>query len=214
MNTATEAQIRFINTLKEQREVPESFLEVLRVEWAGGRFTKQAASKFIDALKTFPSKGREERVQVSFEEIPEGMHVLSGQIYKVQVAKNGSGRKYAKALIQSGGKWSFEYSQGSISHLSAATVMPAEQAAEFGHLYGICCNCAADLTDEVSIFYGYGPVCAANHGWPYSKKDALASLQDFSDGGCSGCEHCDGEGSVNAESCAALAELAYEKEMA
>jgi hypothetical protein len=47
--------------------------------------------------------------------------------------------------------------------------MSAEQAAEFGALYGICCNCGRDLTDETSIFHGYGPVCAARNGWVYGK---------------------------------------------
>ncbi len=38
--------------------------------------------------------------------------------------------------------------------------MTLEQAQEFGKLYGVCCRCAADLTDEDSIARGMGPVCA------------------------------------------------------
>ena len=42
--------------------------------------------------------------------------------------------------------------------------MTLEEAKEFGKLYGICCRCAAILTDENSIREGIGPICAQK-GW-------------------------------------------------
>lgn len=87
-----------------------------------------------------------------------------GTIYKVQIAKQGSGQLYAKRLqiTQNAGRTDtqFVYAQGAIHTLRANWRMTAEQAAEFGALYGICCACGRDLTDEQSIARGIGPVCA------------------------------------------------------
>lgn len=106
-------------------------------------------------------------------EPPEGIHLLDGVIYKVQVAVHGSGQLYAKVLTepsygtdyQAGvydSKWTFEYlgRKGAFWKLSESTLMTLEQAKEFGKLYGMCCVCGATLTDERSIEAGIGPVCA------------------------------------------------------
>ena len=34
-----------------------------------------------------------------------------------------------------------------------------QEAADFGHIYGSCCICSRELTDELSIALGIGPVC-------------------------------------------------------
>lgn len=99
----------------------------------------------------------------------DGMYQTSdGTIYKVQIAKNGSGNLYAKRLIldtdQRGTSARFEYAPGAIHNLYADQRMTTEQAAAFGALYGICCNCGRDLTDEDSIARGIGPICAKNFG--------------------------------------------------
>lgn len=86
---------------------------------------------------------------------------VAGIIYKVQKAVHGSGGLYAKKLVQdSDGNWSFAYAPGAIRGLTPAMRMTPEQAKEFGQLYGICCRCAAPLTDETSIERGMGPICA------------------------------------------------------
>ena len=170
-NTATEAQIKFIQSLSEQRDTTDpdtaKALELGRALWRSAAFTKEAASAVIDALKSAPYAGPAPAARAIRAEAPEGMHVFHGTTYKVQVAKNGSGRRYAKALEQHDGRWIFVYAPGVVRDLSEATCMGAEEAAQFGALYGICCNCARDLTDERSIAAGYGPVCAANNGWPW-----------------------------------------------
>jgi hypothetical protein len=91
------------------------------------------------------------------------MHILpTGEIYKVQCAVHGSGHLYAKRLTvcPESGTASFEMARGAIRLLSKSTRMTREQAAHYGHLYGVCCNCGRTLTDETSIAQGYGPVCA------------------------------------------------------
>lgn len=104
-----------------------------------------------------------------------------GTIHKVQIAKQGSGNLYAKRLdvtptgtcggcedcdgedactIYSG---TFRYAAGAINLLRADQRMTEAQARAFGKLYGICCACGADLTDERSIEAGIGPVCGKRY---------------------------------------------------
>ena len=87
-----------------------------------------------------------------------------GTVAKVQFAVHGSGNLYAKRLIittkDGAPKGTFEFEGGLINKLSPEMKMSLEEAAEFGHLYGFCCNCGATLTDEKSIAAGIGPICA------------------------------------------------------
>lgn len=85
----------------------------------------------------------------------------TGTIYKVQYAKNGSGNLYAKRLDPDAG--TFTYEPGAIHRLRADQRMTFEDAAAFGELYGICCACGRDLTDETSIARGIGPICGKKY---------------------------------------------------
>ena len=86
----------------------------------------------------------------------EGMYLLDGRVFKVQRAIHGSGHLYAKELVSGG----FTYASGMVRKLNSSHRMTLEQAKEYGSLYGVCCRCAAPLTDEKSIAAGIGPVCA------------------------------------------------------
>ena len=88
--------------------------------------------------------------------VSEGMYRKDSIIYKVQKAVHGSGRLYAKALIDG----RFEYASGMVYKLAPSDQMTLEEAKEFGALYGICCVCGRLLTDETSIEAGIGPICA------------------------------------------------------
>lgn len=91
-----------------------------------------------------------------------------GTIYKVQHAKTGSGRLYAKRLhltphpdgTTSG---TFHYAAGTIHTLRDDQRLTATEAAAFGALYGVCVACGRDLTDENSIAAGIGPICARKY---------------------------------------------------
>lgn len=103
----------------------------------------------------------------------DGMYqTKDGTIWKVQVAKQGSGRLYAKRLVITepakydphGGivkpaKGKFEFARGAIHRLTPSDKMAEADAKKFGKLYGMCCVCAAELTAEESIADGIGPVC-------------------------------------------------------
>lgn len=152
LHAATAGQFAFIRSLIASREINEALASRVadaRAKAIASTLSSSEASSLIEALKDAPS--------ISLQ----GMHVLpSGAIYKVQVAVHGSGREYAKRLIVEGGTASFEMERGAMRFLSASTRMTTEQAAHYGHLYGVCCNCGRTLTDERSIAQGYGPVCA------------------------------------------------------
>lgn len=85
----------------------------------------------------------------------------AGSIFKVQKAVHGSGNLYAKVLVvDAPGEGHFEYAPGAIRLLTTDDRMSADEAAEWGRLYGMCIVCSATLTDEKSIAAGIGPICA------------------------------------------------------
>lgn len=152
---ASEAQMSFLRTLCEEQgqEVPENPTKA------------EASARISELLEN--RKGGQVRTPAKTSGVTEdGMYqTADGSVYKVQIAKQGSGRLYAKKLTEykredGTSEWSFEYAAGAIHRLKAADKMTLEQAQEFGKLYGVCCRCAADLTDEDSIARGMGPICA------------------------------------------------------
>lgn len=99
------------------------------------------------------------------EPATEGMYRRDGQIYKVVRAVHGSGRLYAQVAIldqMANGQTEvrFQVARGMVARLTQAHRMTVDEAAAFGHLYGVCIRCAATLTDDASIKRGLGPVCA------------------------------------------------------
>lgn len=165
----TEKQVAFIARLVAEKDTTDpaltSAITLARESVMSQTLTSRAASNLIDQLLAAPRKAD---TATTFD-APEGMHVLDEITYKVQVAKNGSGRKYAKRMTfdPDTERWTFVYAPGMIARLSEATKMTGELAAAFGALYGICCACGRDLTDERSIEAGYGPICAEHNGWPW-----------------------------------------------
>ena len=111
-----------------------------------------------DRLRELPTP---EEVQA--DEPTEGIHAIERdgtiEVRKVQAARQGSGRLYAKRLDPESGRWDYLGRRG-LEGLSDATRMTREQAERFGALYGMCGVCGATLTDEDSIERGIGPVCA------------------------------------------------------
>lgn len=149
----TDKQVAFLTRLADEREVEIDFASL----------TKRTASREIDRLLSLPKKNRGALRPVSTEVAPEGFHKVGDEIYKVQIAVHGSGKAYAKRLVPDSSKASgfgFEYAPGAISRLSTETLLTLEEAKEFGRLYGVCCVCAATLTDDRSIEAGIGPICA------------------------------------------------------
>lgn len=178
VNTATQKQIDFINTLRDERIHSEESADALdgaRLDWAYSRFDTRAASALIGALLLLP---RDESAPAA--EVPSlvGMHRSGNTIFKVQLSPT-SGREYAKRLEvglhcgdDCGGcdngepcefavdTFEFEYAPGALASLDEGTRLSLDEAKEFGVLYGTCIRCGRTLTDENSIVAGIGPVCA------------------------------------------------------
>lgn len=103
------------------------------------------------------------------QEMTDGIWKIGDIIYKVIYNKaSGDGRRlYAKMLVKTfrpDGKTllsaSWHYTPGAMRDLALkGKKLTLDEAKEFGHLYGICCNCLRDLTNETSIELGIGPVC-------------------------------------------------------
>lgn len=174
---ATEKQINFLIKLMDERNLPwsQSTLD---------KFSKRDASKMISDLLNGPKPVR--KVAAPKTTVPADDKVTEAgmyrnpktdEIFKVQVAVHGSGHLYAKRLVVEGegddAEVYFEMARGAIFKLRASMKMTMEEAKAFGALYGTCISCARTLTDEDSIYNGYGKKCAGNNGWPYDKAPSL-----------------------------------------
>ncbi|CAB4169393.1 hypothetical protein UFOVP1305_61 [uncultured Caudovirales phage] len=176
-NLATEKQIDFLMKLitemverfkiidPEVNVTVDEIVKTLKIE----TLTKSQASAKIETLVTQAKKdkasgiGVKPAVKVKTVEAPVGIHMLDGVIFKVQVAVHGSGLAYAKRLtiVDGTGEWVYEGRSAAFKSLSESTLLTLEQAAEYGHLYGVCGCCGRVLTDEKSIAAGIGPICAS-----------------------------------------------------
>jgi hypothetical protein len=151
-----------------------------------GTFTKGNASAAIDfivdmnrklggRLRTFADGshtvvGRETKTRVTEDGI---YQAPSGDVWKVQHSREGTGRLYAKRLqideaaehgpdgtVVKPARGHFVYVRGGLRSIKPSWKMTLEAAKAFGKLYGMCCVCSAELTNEQSIEEGIGPVCS------------------------------------------------------
>ena len=162
-------QLGYLNDLLAQRP-----------QWAARRNLNDAAlsalsmmdaSNLIDAARSAPREMPQEQEQnpanrfpsdaaaMPLAQVVEGSYwTTTGKIARVRKGRN-TGRLYAEELVEIDPKTvKFEYSKGLIFHLKRR--MTLEEAKAWGARHGICCICAATLTDSKSIDAGIGPVCA------------------------------------------------------
>lgn len=140
----------------------------------GGMSLPRAVPDPADPAKTIAireSNNAYERQSGALAE--EGFYKVGTTYFKVQRAVHGSGRLYAKELVElpvkgeSKGRW--EMARGVVYRLRKEDRVSDEDAAKFGQLYGTCTFCWRELTDERSIAAGYGPTCAENRGLPWGE---------------------------------------------
>ena len=144
---------------KQTDALSPSLREVGQALADGGRISARDCSRLIDTLKNAPYAPKTPKPVA----VTEGFYKLDGDYVKVQAAKHGSGHLYAKRW--DGSHW--QYEPGLVGKLTQTMELTAEQAKEWGDLYGCCIYCSLDLTDERSITAGYGPKCAAKRGLPW-----------------------------------------------
>jgi hypothetical protein len=134
------------------------------------KLAKREASRVIDQMIALVAQARRNAPRPAPKatpaaEIEDGVYIFNGEIIKVVHAVHGSGKQYARALDLDdrtpGGKARFSgYRPGLIKKLRPEHKMTREQAAHYGALYGVCCNCGATLTADESIERAMGPICA------------------------------------------------------
>lgn len=146
---ATDKQVGFYVRLCGERGIDISGTDFAKI-------SKREISGMIDDVLHLP------KTPAAKIELEDGMYRLGDVIYKVQHAVHGSGRQYAKELVQYGDdSWGFEFAKGIVYKLRPEHKMSLEDAKEFGALYGTCCVCGRTLTNEASIEAGIGPICAS-----------------------------------------------------
>lgn len=154
---ASEKQVGYIQSLAAQRDWPQEgpIADIIRAVLAEEVVGATEASQAIERLLSCPKAKKPEVGE-------EGIYFFEGEFYKVQRAFHGSGRLYSKKFDRETESWS---RGGSLSKLTEEYKLTAEQAKEFGDLYGCCIRCMATLTDEISIERGVGPICAEKMGF-------------------------------------------------
>ena len=90
-----------------------------------------------------------------------GMYLnAEGIVFRVKESK--AGRLYASRFVPEAQARAdrFVYEGGAVHRLDASMRMTLEQAKALGAQYSQCCVCGRDLSAEVSVEAGIGPVCA------------------------------------------------------
>lgn len=178
---ATQKQEDFLRKLLQERDHgwanPESVLK-------SGLANRAAASGMIEMLLGMPKAAPHFNTAAELED---GVYRKDDTFYKVYHTVHGANMQVAKVLhLTDAGKdadgkqlWNGEWEylgKKPLYSLKPEHKLTQAEAKQFGLVYGMCVNCTRDLTREESIYVGYGPTCAKNHGWWYPTKVELKAL--------------------------------------
>lgn len=120
-----------------------------------------ATSREIDAVKVKAEAARAAAKAEVAAHLALGMYrdPATAVIYRL-VRSRESGRLYAKRLsVLNANSARFTYAAGAIHKIKPEWRMSLDEAKAWGLQYGICCVCAANLSDPKSVAAGIGPVC-------------------------------------------------------
>lgn len=179
-NRASDKQVNYVLSLLDKvianipalREGAVLVRETVQESVQAGTYTKAMASKMIDKMTAELAKAPKNEPDPKSEvEKPKpqlihlALYYYGGKAYRARKSIS-SGNFYMEELVLKP-KPKFVYARGVIVGIRPEHLMPPEQAAMFSKTVGACCNCLRELTANESLRRGYGPVCAARHGWPY-----------------------------------------------
>jgi hypothetical protein len=80
------------------------------------------------------------------------------------------GGKFWGAFCKKGSDWFLEYQNENeevLAFLRLLVADPKKTTVDYGKTTSHCCFCGLQLTNRISIYHGYGPICAGNYGLPY-----------------------------------------------
>lgn len=156
----TEAQRRFINSLRAQRA-----LDALG-EATFATMTKRDASVEIDRLKALPVVVAQ-RNAGPLEGIPTSKYAITEDgVMTFWEVKTWQGRTYLRLLVGAPGEFrkvrvGFDRARA-VAAAIKVDVLASAQA--FARHYTCCAVCGADLSDPVSVDLGLGPICRQRFG--------------------------------------------------
>lgn len=123
--------------------------------------TRQA-STLINALMSLPTNSTPIRAkQLARPVVDPGYYVTADGVVYVVVENRAGTATYAKRMVVTDGRGSWEYAPGGTAALAGLAPLSVERAAELGHQHGVCMICGRGLTDPDSVRRGIGPVCSA-----------------------------------------------------
>jgi len=189
---ATDKQKAFLRRLLDERPTFRD-AKAYRVEL----LTKRSASEIIDWIIANVEKEKVNNAPAS--DIAFGIYFKHGEFYRVYLTRESKQKVAAKLLVVRDGKrdehgdlirdengyavepaecdWEYLGKAG-LTRLTPDDKCSHEEASKFGAMYGVCCACAADLNNPISVYHGYGPVCAGHNGWPRLTPRQLAKVYE------------------------------------
>jgi hypothetical protein len=86
------------------------------------------------------------------------------------------GRIHRDGRFEPSGRADTDVTPAIVAALQAFAANPEKVAREYGRRMGACCACGKALVDPVSVYLGYGPICAERYSWPH-RVDGLTTKQ-------------------------------------
>ena len=179
MNTMTQKQHDFILSLLDGREVHEDFVIELNSAW--DELTTAGASSVIDSLLKMPKKKSPvtSKQSSALADLPKSYYAIPAPavnlVLKDEVVENDyifvvvaeyMGTRYMRKLLGNLGG----FTRVKLSYRDARAVAdllsidPLTFIQKFGELHSVCGKCGAELTDEKSRGFGFGPDCRKELG--------------------------------------------------
>jgi hypothetical protein len=138
------ADVEVLPAEQASREIDEMLAGVraLRTVLAQAR---RMATKTADAAATAATDALE----------VDRLYEMDGEIYRTYLS--GAGNLYVKIWTTDG--WDYAGARGALRHLRPEHRMSVERAKELSIRWAQCIRCGAELTADVSVERGIGPVC-------------------------------------------------------
>ena len=183
---ATPAQVSFIKSLIEQKNVGETGrAKLVLAKIAAGKLDKKEASKVIDDLKVLPSVDKallhamgKSPIQELLKEVPKSKYAVPMDEVDLALEEKVNGafifveireymnNVYIRRLHGAPGHFNRSRLSAKDTHVIVNLIKknPLEYTQKFGELYSCCGKCGAELTDDVSRSLKLGPTCRKEFG--------------------------------------------------
>lgn len=181
--TASEAQIKYIQSLLSERVVDAEYAQSLHNLIAKGELRKSVASNAIGHLMTMPrtpkrapldSDPRRAQIIEILETVPKARYAIPTSELPALFSQNVSGDLLFVRVSEYRGQIRFARLHGAPGDFTTSRVgmadtlllakmierNPARFTKMFADHYSVCGKCLAPLTDQTSRELGLGPICA------------------------------------------------------